>query len=59
MSMVYFRCLLNFCGFQDLLTVHSFNLSLEALLPIFSFSASFLIKGQKNWVDIHLLGVQL
>lgn len=39
--------------------MHSFNLSLETLLPIFSFSASFLTEGQKNGVDAYLLELQL
>lgn len=32
--------------------MHSFNLSLETLLPIFSLSASFLTEEQKNEVDV-------
>ena len=36
--------------------MHSFNFpSLERLLPIFSFSASFPTEGQNNGVDAHLL----
>lgn len=49
MSTVYFVFFLNFLnGFQGVLSVHCFNLSLETLPPIFSFSASFLTEGLKN-----------
>lgn len=59
-STVYLRSLLIFLnGFGGLLSMHSFNLSLETLLPIFSFSASFLTEGQKNGVDAYLLELQL
>lgn len=59
-STVYLGSLLIFLnGFRGLLSVHSFNLSLETLLPIFSFSASFLTEGQKNGVDAYLLELQL
>lgn len=59
-STVYLGSLLIFLnGFWGLLSMHSFNLSLETLLPIFSFSASFLTEGQKNGVDAYLLELQL
>lgn len=58
-STVYLGSLLIFLnGFRGLLSMHSFNLSLETLLPIFSFSASFLT-GQKNGADAYLLELQL
>ncbi|KAF3821369.1 hypothetical protein GH733_010947 [Mirounga leonina] len=37
-------------AFRDRISMHAFNLSLEAPLPNFSCSASFLTKGQKKWV---------
>ena len=41
--------------FQGLISMHSFNSSLETLLPIFSFSAFVPKEGQRNGVDAHLL----
>lgn len=59
-STVFLGSLLIFLnGFRGLLSMHSFNLSLETPLPVFSFSASFLTEGQKNGVDTHLLELQL
>ena len=58
-STVYLGSLLIFLnGFRGLLSMRSFNLSLETLLPILSFSAS-LLTGQKNGADAYLLELQL